>query len=52
MAVSRTLESAQVTGSEHSILMINLSRKCGRYFPTKETFIDIMPKVGIEPTIP
>jgi hypothetical protein len=52
MAVSRTLESAQATGSLTSVLTINLSRECGRYSPTKGTFIDIMPKVGIEPTIP
>ena len=52
MAVSRTLESAQATGSFNSVLTINLSRERGRYSPTKQTFIDIMPKVGIEPTIP
>ena len=51
MAVSRTLESAQATGS---LLRVDdcLSRKGGRYSPTKGTFIDIMPKVGLEPTIP
>jgi hypothetical protein len=37
---------------DNSVLTINLSRERGRYSPTKGTFIDIMPKVGIEPTIP
>jgi hypothetical protein len=43
---------AQATGSFTSGLTINLSRESGRYSPTKGFFIDIMPKVGIEPTIP
>jgi hypothetical protein len=43
---------AQATGRISSVLTINLSRTSGRYSPTKGTFIDIMPKVGIEPTIP
>jgi hypothetical protein len=58
MAVSRTLESTHAgyrrTGDRESKLRVDdhLSRESGRYSPTKGTFIDIMPKVGIEPTIP
>jgi hypothetical protein len=50
----------QATGSFVSVLTITCPAPCGnrdyresgRYSPTKGTFIDIMPKVGIEPTIP
>ncbi|MGZ6347810.1 MAG: hypothetical protein ACXWNC_09630, partial [Anaerolineales bacterium] len=51
MAVSRTLDCAQATGS---FLRVDdhLPRLCGRYSPTKSPFLDIMPKVGLEPTIP
>ena len=59
MAVSRTLESAQATGSvlrvddclSRPVLETGLTHKRA-LLPDKRTFLDIMPKVGLEPTIP
>jgi hypothetical protein len=53
MAVSRTLESAQATGTLARLRLDDyLSRKMRALLPDKRKFLDIMPKVGLEPTIP